>query len=172
MIYTSNNVICLKCRYEWKKRPGTPIQCPNCKTRKWFEPNSNEQYFEMFGEIFVLIDKKEFGRMTHGRYSMDPVIFRNEDYFPMYDIIFLSLKTKDIFITWESDEKWSEIKSGELSYSQISEEFYNVIKKGLQYDLVNSTAVKCGLIDTKFLSFRYNKDKGLFEPYLSNYLTK
>ena len=171
MIYNSINCICLKCRYEWKKRLGIPSQCPNCKTRKWFEPISQDDYFEMFGEMFVLIDKKSFGRMTPVRYSEDPRPFREEDYFPMYDIIFLSLKTKEIFITWESEKKWNEIKSGELSYLQISIEFYNVIKDGLQYDKTNNICVKSGLTETRFISFDYD-DKNNFVSYLSSYLTQ
>ncbi|OLS23712.1 MAG: hypothetical protein HeimC3_23550 [Candidatus Heimdallarchaeota archaeon LC_3] len=172
LIITSNENKCQKCHFEWRKRGGISTQCPNCKTRKWYEPESNEKYFEMFGEIFILIEKNQFGKRTHVKYVLNPEPFKEEDYFPMYDIVFLSLKTKDIFSTWESEEDWSKIKSGILSFKQISREFYDVIKNGLNNDKTRSVVVKDGLVKLKFISFNFDKKTNLFIPYLSDHLTQ
>lgn len=89
----------------------------------------------------------------------------------MYDITFLSLKTKEIFTTWRSEQDWNEIKSGKLSYTNISVEFYNIIKDGILFERTNNTSVKYNLSETKFISFNHD-NKNQLVPYLSDYLTQ
>lgn len=169
MLITLKTNLCLKCKYEWTKRAKTSIQCPNCGTRKWFEPDTVDKYFEMFGQRFALIAKELFGKMTHVKYSLDPTGFKDKDYFSMYDITFLSLETKEIFLTWTSKKNWEELQKGKLSYTQISEEFYDVIKAGLQSDNVEKTLVKCSLTKTKYIDFEMDKKTKQFLPLLSDY---
>lgn len=170
MIFISNNNLCLKCSYEWTKRAKTPTQCPNCGTRKWFEPNTDEKYFKMFGQMFVLIEKISAGKMTHVRYSLEQTEFKDKDYFPMYDFTFLSLKTKETFIAWASDADWDKLKSGIFYYKQIPVEFYHVIKDGMQEDKVRNTSVKWSLSEIKFIKFDFDRNTNQWIPYLANHL--
>jgi predicted Zn-ribbon and HTH transcriptional regulator len=33
-----SNKICLKCGYGWDSRKDNPKSCPDCKSRRWYEP--------------------------------------------------------------------------------------------------------------------------------------
>lgn len=172
MITNSNENICLNCRNEWTKRTKkgkSSVQCPKCSTRKWFEPNSNEDYFEMFGQQFVLIDKVRAGRMTSGQYVLDPTPLKDMNFnIQMYEVTFLSLETKDIFVASVSEEEWNKLLAGELSNTQIPNEFYNVVKVGLEKDKVApNISVKIGRTEFKYIGFEKDSDSDEFVPILS-----